>query len=189
MPMCFPLQPRILKRIDAVESAAWPEHQRVGRVVVGVGGLHQVVAHRHADDHVAAQGIQRVAHEADHLRIVGVAGRLAEFAREQLGQLVLEPFARFVGERQVARVGADPERLGVDQFHRCAETGSLGAARPAISSRATIAAAAKRNATIHHAADSGQPMHSSSALVNASGFGACFSGRPRPMASSARARR
>jgi hypothetical protein len=39
-------------------------------MVVRAGGLHQVIANRRAGDHVASQGIQRVADEADDLRMV-----------------------------------------------------------------------------------------------------------------------
>ena len=36
--------------------------------------------------------------------------------REQLAELVLEPLTLFVRERQIARIGADPQHLGIDQF-------------------------------------------------------------------------
>ncbi len=103
------LEPRILQRLDAVQAVARLEHQRVGRAVVRVRGLHQVVADRHTHHHVAAQRIQGVAHEADHLREVDVADGFAELGGEQCRELVLESRRR--SRRRTAGC-AGPRRRG-----------------------------------------------------------------------------
>ena len=168
------LEPRILQRFDSVQSAARLEHQRIGRVVVGVGGLHQVVADRHADDHVAAQRIQRVAHEADHLRDSRCSWQArrvcARTARPACSRTPRPPRRRMAGCADRRRPGTSWGRP-VRRMRRDREPGR--AARPAISSSKHGAAAAIPRCDRHARSD--QPMHSSSALVNASGFGACFS--------------
>ena len=45
-PICLPLSRWVLQRLDAIQSVARLEHQRIGGVVIRVGGLHQVVADR-----------------------------------------------------------------------------------------------------------------------------------------------
>ena len=81
MPIALVLQARVGERLDAVEARARLEDQRIGGLVIGVGVLHQLVALRVAHDHVAFVRAERVAHEADDLREVGVGHGLAELAR------------------------------------------------------------------------------------------------------------
>ncbi len=56
--------------------------------------------------------------KAGRLREIHVVERLLQLGREQLGELVLEALALFIRERQVARIGADPEHLGIDKLDR-----------------------------------------------------------------------
>ena len=63
-------------------------------------------------------GVERVADEAGRVRIECVGDRLAELAREKLGDLVLETFAGLVGEREIARIRAGAKHMRVDEFDR-----------------------------------------------------------------------
>ena len=62
------LQPRILQRRDVFETAARLRDHRIGRAVIGIGALHQIVALRKAHDDVAAMRAERHPHEAGRLR-------------------------------------------------------------------------------------------------------------------------
>jgi hypothetical protein len=61
---------------------------------------------------------QRHPHEACRLREVDVVELLLQLVSEQLGELVLDALAFLVGERHVARIGADAQHLGIDQLER-----------------------------------------------------------------------
>ena len=50
------------------------------------------------------------------LGIKRVGKLLAEFRREKLGEFVFETFAILVGERQIVRIGADAQDIGIDEF-------------------------------------------------------------------------
>ena len=80
---------------------------------------------------------QCIAHEPDDLREPRVIDLEAEFAAHQLGDLVLEPLLFVVGERQVARIGANLELAAIDECRLvCAagwsacENGKAEKARP-----------------------------------------------------------
>ncbi len=105
------LQLRVLERVDVLEPAAGLGDQRIARAVIGIGALHEIIALRKAHDDVAAMRAQRHAHEAGGLREEDVVELLLELVRKQLGELVLEPLALFVRERQIARIGADAQHV------------------------------------------------------------------------------
>jgi hypothetical protein len=56
--------------------------------------------------------------EAGRLREVHVVQLLLQLLGEQFGELVLKALALFVGERQIVRIGADAQHLGIDEFDR-----------------------------------------------------------------------
>ena len=121
------LQSRIVERFYAVEFRAGARDDGVGRAVIGIGGLHQVIALRHAEDDVAKMRIERVAHEAGRARIIGIGEALAELLGEEFGDLVLEAFALIVGKGKIVRIGAHAQRLGIDEFDRTLVVVALGA--------------------------------------------------------------
>jgi len=112
------LQLRILEYIDVLKPAARLRDQRIGCAVVGIGALHEVVALRKAHDDVAAMRTQRHAHEARRLREEDVVELLLQLLRKKLRELVLETLPLLVGERQIARVGADAQHLGIHELER-----------------------------------------------------------------------
>ena len=120
------LQARICQRLDIVQTGTGSNHQHIESVVVGVGGLHQVVALRVAHDDVAFQHVQRVAHEAHRARVIGVLDGFAEFLGEQFRQLVFEAFVGLIRKRHAAGIGADTQHFRIDQFHRTAKARRLG---------------------------------------------------------------
>src|SRR5262249_59936161 len=61
---------------------------------------------------------ERDADETGRLRKIHVVELLLQFRGEQFGELVLEALALLVGERKIARVGAHPQHLGIDEFDR-----------------------------------------------------------------------
>ena len=112
------LETRILELLDAVETGSGLEHQRIGRTVIGIGRLDEIVSERIPHHDIAAARQQRHADEACRLRVPFIGEVLAELARKKLGKLVLEAFASLRRERHVARVGADAQRLRVDELER-----------------------------------------------------------------------
>ena len=78
----------------------------------------EIVALRKAHDDVAAMRAKRHPDETGRLREVHVVQLLLQLLGEQFGELVLEPLALFVGKRQIARIGADSQHLGIDEFDR-----------------------------------------------------------------------
>ena len=64
------------------------------------------------------RGPQRHPDEAGRLREIHVVQLLVEFFGEQFGELVLESLALLVGERQIVRIGADAQHLGIDELDR-----------------------------------------------------------------------
>src|SRR5205823_8318152 len=60
-----------------------------------------------ADDHFAVAGLQGVAHEAAPMRPPGVLDFLAEVARHEVGDGILETLSLLVGVGEVVGVGAD----------------------------------------------------------------------------------
>ena len=111
-------QPLVLQRRDVFEAAALLGDQRIGGAVIGIGALNQVVALRKAHDDVATMGPERHPDEAGRLREVHVVQLLVQLLGEQFGELVLESLALLVGERQIVRIGADAQHLGIDEFDR-----------------------------------------------------------------------
>ena len=83
-------QALVFQRRDVVKAAARLGDQRVGRAVVGIGALDQIVALRKAHDDVAAMRAKRHPNETGRLRKVHVVELLLQLFREQLGELVLE---------------------------------------------------------------------------------------------------
>src|SRR5579859_1848815 len=61
---------------------------------------------------------ERHADEASRLRKIHVVKLLVQFLRKQLSKLVLESLTLLVRERKVARIGADPQHLGIDELDR-----------------------------------------------------------------------
>src|SRR5262249_27153449 len=121
----FCLEARVSERIKIVEPVARPHHKRIGGPIVGIGALHQVIALRKPGDDVATMRTERVAHEADRLRIPRVCELPVELLRQKLAELVLESLALVVGERQVMRIGADAQDVRVDKFEAGIEARTL----------------------------------------------------------------
>ena len=71
-----------------------------------------------AHDDVATMRAKRHPDEAGRLREVHVVELLVQLLGEQFGELVLEALALFVGERQIVRIGADAQHLGIDELDR-----------------------------------------------------------------------
>ena len=121
--------------VTSARSLSARVDQHVGRGVVVVGVQHQLVALGVAEITSQRFSTQRAPHEALRHRIPGVLQLAPERLGEELGDLVLEALARLVGERQVGRVGADPEggaRDEVGQLRRApAPRAPSGRGRPA----------------------------------------------------------
>ena len=111
-------QALVVQRRNVFEAAALLGDQRIGGAVIGIGALNQVVALREAHDDVATMGPKRHPDEAGRLREVHVVQLLVQLLGEQFGELVLEALALFVGERQIVRIGADAQHLGIDELDR-----------------------------------------------------------------------
>ena len=73
---------------------------------------------REAHDDVATMGAKRHPDEAGRLWEVHVVQLLVQLLGEQFGELVLESLALVVGERQIVRIGADAQHLGIDELDR-----------------------------------------------------------------------
>ena len=104
-------QARVVEAGDVqVAIAAGDEH--VGGTVVGRGGLRLSKADRHAHHDVADACVERALEETSPLRQPEVVeGPVQVAARSDRGDLVLEALLLLVRERQVVRVGADPQLL------------------------------------------------------------------------------
>ena len=118
MPICLPFRRASAQRRDLVKAAALLDDQRVSGPVVGIGALHQVIALRIAHDDVATMRGKRHPDKTDRLRIVRIVQLFLQLFREQLAELVFDSLALVVRERQIARVGANPQHLGIDEFDR-----------------------------------------------------------------------
>jgi hypothetical protein len=108
----------VSQRRYLIKAAALLGDQCVGGAVIGIGALDQIVALRIAHDHVATMRGERHPDKAGGLRKVRIVDLLLKLLGEQFGKLVLKPFAFLIGERQIARVGAHPQHLGIDEFDR-----------------------------------------------------------------------
>jgi hypothetical protein len=84
-----------------------PADHHIGRMVIGIRGLHDVVAGNGAHDEVAAARAERIADEPDDLGEPDITHRDLEFLGEDLGDRVLESLFLLVRERKVSRIGAD----------------------------------------------------------------------------------
>jgi hypothetical protein len=117
-------------RRDAVEAPALHIRENISRAVVGLRNGRELEADRQPDDEVARESVgvriapaQRVADEAHALGKPRVFQLPSQLAREQLGDLVLEAFARPVGKRQVVRVLAHAQHaIGAHRLGRLAES-------------------------------------------------------------------
>ena len=87
----FAVQPRIADGVDAVELAVRFEHERVGRAIVRVGDLDQIIALRDAHQNIASMRSERIAHETRRLRVPGIGQSFSKLRGEELRQLVLKP--------------------------------------------------------------------------------------------------
>src|SRR6478752_9692622 len=96
------LQACVFQRIDIVETGALPGDQRIGRAVIGISALDEIVALREAHDDIAAMRAERDADEAGRLREIRVVQLFLELRGEEFGKLVLETFALLVRERKIA---------------------------------------------------------------------------------------
>ena len=128
MPICLPFSRGSSSVVTSSRPGARLGDQRIGRAVIGIGALNEIVALRKAHDDIAAMRAERHPHEAGRLREVHVVELLLQLLGEQFGELVLESLALLVGERHVARIGADPQHLGIDQLDR-----QIGAAAVTVS--------------------------------------------------------
>ena len=90
------LETGVLKRCNVVEAATRLCDQRVGRPVVRIGALHEIVALRKTHDDVAAVRAQRHLDEAGRLREIHIVEPLLQLGSEQLGELVLKALAFLV---------------------------------------------------------------------------------------------
>ena len=116
----------------AIETLALRVDERVSRTIVGLGGGCQLEADRYPQYQVALEAVgigiapaQRVANESHALREPRVFERPSQFARQELGDLVLEALARAVGEWKVVRVLAHAQHpVAADRLallRRCAK--------------------------------------------------------------------
>ena len=85
-------------------------HKNVGRAVIGLRGLHEIKAGRHAHHDIALFGLQRIADEAATLRPPGVGEGSSQGLRHHRSELVLESGLGAVRKWQVVRIGADTKR-------------------------------------------------------------------------------
>ena len=118
MPMCLPFSRASPSVVTSSRPLPWLGDQRVGGAVIGIGALDQVVALRIAHDDVATMRGERHPNEAGCLRKVRIVQLLLKLLGEQFGELVLEPLALLIRERQIARVGAYSQHLGIDELDR-----------------------------------------------------------------------
>ena len=103
------LETWIVQRAQVVVTiGARDEH--VGRVIVRNRRFDAVVSRGHAHDQVASPRVHGAPQERAPFRVPHELHGCAEIVREALGDRVFETLASLVGERQVVRVGADPER-------------------------------------------------------------------------------
>jgi len=109
-------QPLISERGDVFEPAAFPGNESVGRAIIGVGALRNFITLRKSHDHVATMGRQGHSYETGRLGEEGVVQFLLKFFRKQFGKLVFKAGTLFVGEREIAGVGANPQDSWIDQF-------------------------------------------------------------------------
>src|SRR6266480_7715736 len=100
----------------AIEPFSLRIDERVSRAIVGLGGGCKLEADRHPQYQVALEAVgigiapaQRVANESHALREPRVLERPSQFARQEVGDLVLEAFAGAVGEWKVVRGLADAQ--------------------------------------------------------------------------------
>jgi hypothetical protein len=89
-------QAAVSQRRDLVKAAALPGDQRVGRPVVGIGALDQIIALRNAHDDVAAMCGKRHPDETGRLRKIHIGQFFLQLFREQLAELVLETLTLLV---------------------------------------------------------------------------------------------
>ena len=129
------LEARVAQRIRGPRAVRPCVGGDIGCAVIGIVGCTMSSPSGDAHDDVAALRVERVADEAGRVGIERVGDDLAELVGEQFGDLVLEAFARLVGERQVARVGAGPKHMRIDELHRAFASRVLRAR--AASARAT----------------------------------------------------
>ncbi len=141
------LQRLIVQRRDlGLGIGALQEH--VAGAVIGIGVLGQFAGAGHPDDQVAHPRGQGVAHEAHRGGIPGVGELDPELGRQQLGDLVLEAFARLVGVGQVVGIRAHPQMAAI---HQLARQLALGCRRCAAESRGQPQYAEERQATLPQA--------------------------------------
>ena len=112
------LQTRIFKAVNRFETGSLLRNQGITCPVIGICALNDLVSLRHPHDHVATMCIQRIAHEAGGAWIIFIGERLAELLRKERGDLVLEPLASLIRERQIPGVGAHPQYVRIDKFDR-----------------------------------------------------------------------
>ena len=112
------LESWIGERRNVGQTAVGLGDERICRAVIGIGALRQIVSLRKAHDDVAAVRAERQPDEAGRLRNEGISDLFLQLCGEQVGELVLEPFAFFIREGHVARIGTDAQHFGVDQFDR-----------------------------------------------------------------------
>ena len=64
-------------------------------MVIRIGDLHDIIALRNTDQHVAFIGTQRIAHESRRLRVPSISQALTQLRGKQLRELVFETLAPF----------------------------------------------------------------------------------------------
>ncbi len=150
--------------LHAGQGCVRGEYQCVGRVEVGPRGGRQVVAAWHPDDQVALELLgqlvtraQRVAHEAHALREVGVFQLAVQVMCERLGDLVLVALAARVGLRQVAGIGAYPQRRRLWRRGCLLRAGGTGHAQHCQHDRQQPVGLRSATWSPRHRADTGAP--------------------------------
>src|SRR5882757_2052511 len=84
-------------------------YKYVAGAIIGCCGPQHGQPGDRPGNHVAQMSAERVADEAATLRPLSVVQMCVEVARDQLDNLVFEPVTALVREREVVRVGADPQ--------------------------------------------------------------------------------
>ena len=117
-------EPRIVQIFDG-EALVRPIDHHIGRKIIGVCSLHDLVTGDRPYDQIAAISLQRVARKPDDLRKPRIFNFYAQSRAYQFCNLVLEPLFLFICERQVVGIGADLEHAAVGNIGGRAAAGRL----------------------------------------------------------------
>lgn len=140
------------------------------------------IALGHPHNDVAAMCISAYCGQGQLTSGIVVSQRLAKLSRQLDGDLVLEALPLLVGERQIARIGADAKHIGVDQFDRGLVGALVSALRERLEPRSKRREQSKGERERPDMLHLSSPRHSFSAVVALSTLSTRPGGRPRAMA-------